>query len=555
MPKISINEIDQSRYIAPGNNVPVVVLIPGTASFGPEFTADNPQVSTYVGANDLSAFYSLYGLTPATITNNGKISTLAGDVSFDYVTNLLNKGATVKFYRLNTGSYAQSKSIGDTKISAKYTGKLGNYLTVAVKPVNVVNKSTGETSKDLVVEVYRTSIANNNKTEIDLANLNKFNRVETYRVSDDVNSNYYDNLNNFDYIQLTASDVTAILSELNDKTEFTCYPLFGALDFANASEDGQISELAAEDALSDIVQKLNDSFINYADPYLFDFDFIVSGGFVNSDKDDYAKIETTHKSMIDLAEKRGDAVALLDTPHDMTDQDVSDYSSKINTSYAAIYAPWASVVSAATGRTVMMPPSFNFIMAILYGMTNSSVENQLWYVPAGVTRASAPFIVNPKYEIGSVILNKFQNDNPWRVNPIMRVRNYGYCIYGNATCQQSVSGAPNSALESMNVRLLANVVKKTIFAVCCGLSFEYNDSRLWTKFYAQMDVVLTYMKRHFGLYDYKIIMDTTTVTAKAMNERRVPGKIKISPQLAGEFFDIDFEIAPSGVTFNEEAAE
>ena len=52
---------------------------------------------------------------------------------------------------------------------------------------------------------------------------------------------------------------------------------------------------------------------------------------------------------------------------------------------------------------------------------------------------------------------------------------------------------------------------------------------------------------------YKIIMDGTTVTSQAMNERRVPGKILVSPTLAGEYFDIDFEISPSGVSFNEEA--
>ena len=60
------------------------------------------------------------------------------------------------------------------------------------------------------------------------------------------------------------------------------------------------------------------------------------------------------------------------------------------------------------------------------------------------------------------------------------------------------------------------------------------------------------MKRHYGLYDYKIIMDASTVTTEAMNERRVPGKVLISPTLAGEFFDIDFEIVPSGVTFTTE---
>ena len=51
MPKVIINEVDQSRYIAPGNEAPVVILVPGTASFGPVFTKENPKVHTFVGAN------------------------------------------------------------------------------------------------------------------------------------------------------------------------------------------------------------------------------------------------------------------------------------------------------------------------------------------------------------------------------------------------------------------------------------------------------------------------------------------------------------------------
>ena len=33
MPKVTINEIDSSRYVAPSENVPMTVLVPGTASF------------------------------------------------------------------------------------------------------------------------------------------------------------------------------------------------------------------------------------------------------------------------------------------------------------------------------------------------------------------------------------------------------------------------------------------------------------------------------------------------------------------------------------------
>lgn len=542
MPKVIINEVDQSRYIAPGNEAPVVILVPGTASFGPVFTSENPQVHTFVGSNDLSAFYNMFGLSAATHKNGSAVTTLTGDVSFDYVTNLLNKGATVKFYRLNEGEYAKSAKLDDItidgetvelKLSAKYTGKLGNYLIVNAKPVK-------DSTTDVVLSVYRMSVSNESNKDTDekiLANLSKYNRIESYRVSKDINSTFYDNINEFEYINVDVDIIEALIGK-----DEAIYRLTGGADFKDT-----------DSVITSLHTAIGESFANFADPYLFDFDFVTSGGFVTDDGYDTVGGEPViHNKMIALCEKRGDCEAILDTPYDFSADEVINYSSKINTSYATIYAPWCSSVSAATGRTVMMPPSYNFLQAILYGMSKNAVENQLWYVPAGVNRAAAPFVINPKYEIGSVILDKFQNNNDFRVNPIMRVRNYGYCIYGNSTCQQSVSGASNSALESLNVRLLANVIKKSIFAVCCGLAFEYNDSRLWTKFYAQMDVVLTYMKRHFGLYDYKIIMDTTTVTAAAMNERRVPGKIKISPQLAGEFFDIDFEIAPSGVSFSEE---
>ncbi len=546
MPKVIINEIDQSRYVAPGQTAPMVVLVPGTASFGPVFTTENPQVITFAGKNDLNRFYKTFGFSPATVTTeNGIVKSLDGDLSFEYATNLINKGAVVKFYKVNEG-----KQASDTEeiISAKHSGKFGNYLVV-----NVVNVGT-ESKPEFVVSVYRkTDSTKNLSKESELAALEL---LENYRVSSDPASDYYENLDKFEYVTFDAS-------KLSDGI----FNLSGGLDFADNS-----GTAVSEEAITTLIEKaVADSFASFKDPYLFDFDFVTSGGFIDSSisnsnttstaaegetttgDDETDPTKSINKEMISLCESRGDAVALLDTPEDWTYDKVSTYSQGIDNSFAAIYAPWCSSVSVSTGRTRMLPPSFNFLLAILYGMSQSTVENQLWYVPAGVNRAPAPFIVNPKYEIGSVILNKFQNDLKWKVNPIMKVRNYGYCVYGNSTCLQTKSGVGRSALESMNVRLLANVVKKAIFATCAGLAFEYNDSRLWTKFYAKMDSVLIYMKRHFGLYDYKIIMNDTTVTTADMNNRRVPGKIKISPQLAGEFFDIDFEIAPSGVSFNEEA--
>lgn len=537
MPRININEIDSSRYVNPAESAPMTVLVPGTASFGPVFTSDNPEVFTFVGDDDLINFYNTFGINPAKYvdTNNTlKVPrTLSGDLSFEYVTNLLHSGATVQFYRLNSGKAATGgSSANGALISAKYSGRFGNMLIVDVQSVDA-------SKTDAIISVYRNTFE---ATDIlvpsnNVSLIKKLPRLISTRVSIDESSQYYIDSVDLKYIDITVENLTALVDTGN-----ATYNLFGGLDYAS---DGQAID--EETALGAVVEALKASYVNFSDQYLFNFDIVSAGG-ITPEKD---KLEEVNEEITKLCETRKDCFAPLDTPMDDSYTKVLTYASTQESSYTAIYAPWCSFVSSTTGRTITMPPSFIFMKALLLGM-ESQVDTELWYVPAGVQRTSAPFIVAPTYQIGSTILDEFQNNNEYRVNPIMRLRNYGYCVYGNATCKQSTTGVPHSALESLNVRLIANAVKKHIFEVCSGLSFDYNNSQLWLSFYSQMDEKLLYMKRHYGLYDYKIIMDASTVTTEAMNERRVPGKVLISPTLAGEFFDIDFEIVPSGVTFTTE---
>lgn len=542
MPRININEIDSSRYVNPAESAPMTVLVPGTASFGPVFTSDNPEVFTFVGDDDLINFYNTFGVNPAKYADTNKVlRTLSGDLSFEYVTNLLHSGATVQFYRLNSGKAATGGSSANSAlISAKYGGRFGNMLIVDVQ--SVTNSKT-----DAIISVYRNTfeatdilVPSNNVTLI-----KKLPRLISARVSTDESSQYFIDSVDLKYVNITLDGLTALVGTGN-----ATYNLFGGLDYA--SNEQAIDE---ETAIRNILSYLKNSYRNFSDQYLFDFDIVTAGGLmvedISENEDDKVTFETINTEITGLCETRKDCFAPLDTPMDASYTDVLAYAATQESSYTAIYAPWCSFVSSTTGRTVTMPPSFIFMKALLLGM-ESQVDAELWYVPAGVQRTSAPFIVAPVYQIGSTILDEFQNNNEYRVNPIMRLRNYGYCIYGNATCKQSITGVPHSALESLNVRLIANAVKKHIFEVCSGLSFDYNNSQLWLSFYSQMDEKLLYMKRHYGLYDYKIIMDASTVTTEAMNERRVPGKVLISPTLAGEFFDIDFEIVPSGVTFTTE---
>ena len=131
MPKVTINEIDSSRYVAPSENVPMTVLVPGTASFGPTFNSENPKTSVFNGESDLPNFFNLYGFSPAIDGNTG--DTLSGDLSYEYATNLLRSGAQVLYYRLNEGEQATSDShASEYAIAAKYGGRLGNTLAISI---------------------------------------------------------------------------------------------------------------------------------------------------------------------------------------------------------------------------------------------------------------------------------------------------------------------------------------------------------------------------------------------------------------------------------------
>ena len=333
-----------------------------------------------------------------------------------------------------------------------------------------------------------------------------------------------------------------------------------------------------------ILKNVQDCYINYSDPYIYDFDFITSGGFVNdvvliknkdgdvletksqvtaltyvaithSTRFDAAIPSTVtpiHAGMLELVKTRKDCIALADVNPGWNPSDLPQYVEYLNESQCTVHSPWCYTADPYNSNALtLMPPSFVFLYTLLSNLINSP-DSQKWFPPAGVTRATARVVVKPYYEIGSTLLNAWQNDTLARVNPIMRLKNYGYVIYGQYTSYVAIDQFTHSALESLNVRLVANCVKKQIFNLCLKLAFEPNNSSLWFKFYDGMDKYLLFMKRNDGVYDYRIQMDESTVTTDDINELRCPGKVWINPTRTAEFFDIDFILTEAGVTFNEE---
>ena len=389
-----------------------------------------------------------------------------------------------------------------------------------------------------------------------------------------------------DGTEITDDDYVAFFKAVTDMLEGRMFVLTGGRDYYEQitkvdKETGEETIIVnptttplnqfytslAETESSSLISNLdviNDFWEDFKDPYIYDFDFICAGGFTNIYSKDGDTIDTgsdltsIHANMIKLAYSRGDAVACLDTPKEYTHSDVIDYFSKLSNSdvvysYATAHGPWCKIRDLVTGNNIEMPASLIFLATIGRNLTKNS-EAQIWYAPAGVSRASTNMVVEAKYEIGSTILNEWQNNSEElgvRVNPIMKILSYGYTIYGNSTLMQDETGYTKSALQSLGTRVLCNVIKKAIFSICVALTFEPNDYILWAEFKTRLSKTLEQMKINGGIGDYQIVMDDTTVTDEAKNDLKVPGKVFISPTRPAEYFDIDFTITQSGVTFDE----
>jgi len=304
----------------------------------------------------------------------------------------------------------------------------------------------------------------------------------------------------------------------------------------------------------------------FSDHYVYDFDVIVSSGFtglpdifVSGSGTNATKTSNLHLNMLRLAVTRGDAVALLDTPQVWSYTDVYEYTEKTGGyqpiySFGAVHAPWCKIRDLSTGNYAMMPASLAFLGAISNGLVTNGATS-LWYAPAGVARASCPNVISAQYEIGGTILNYWQNTQIARVNPIMKILSYGYCVYGNATLMQNMKGYTKSSLQSLGTRFLCNTIKKAIFSLCVRLTFEPNDYNLWSTFRTELGDVLRQYQLNGVISQYEIIMDETTVTDEDRQNLTVPGKVNIVPTLPAEYFDIDFTISAQGVTFAEQVLE
>jgi len=265
----------------------------------------------------------------------------------------------------------------------------------------------------------------------------------------------------------------------------------------------------------------------------FDINLLVTPGIVR-----YYHPYVTTKA-IDVCEAREDVFYIADfAGADATITDVVEQAAGEDTNYAGTYYPWVKTIDVNTNKLVTVPPS---VLMVGTFAQNDRLGAE-WFAPAGLNRggiSGAVQVVNR--------LTQSERDTLYegKVNPIATFPGQGISAFGQKTLQDKAS-----ALDRINVRRLLINLKKFVASTSRFLVFEQNTAQTRSKFLNTVNPYLESVQQRQGLYAFRVVMDETNNTPDVIDRNILAGAIFLQPAKTAEFITIDFNILPTGATFN-----
>ena len=247
---------------------------------------------------------------------------------------------------------------------------------------------------------------------------------------------------------------------------------------------------------------------------------------------------------IDVAETRGDTFYIAD-PVVLSSGANSALAiaisavanSGIDSSYVGTYWPWVKIIDTDKNKPVWVPPSVVLPNIFAY---NDNVAFE-WFAPAGLNRGGISEAVDVETK-----LSFSQRDSLYeaKINPIATFPGQGICVWGQKTLQVKAS-----ALDHINVRRLLIALKKFIASSTRYLVFENNTTETRQRFLNIVNPYLERVKARQGLYAFRVVMDETNNTPDIIDRNQMYGQIFIQPAKTAEFIVLDFNILPTGASF------
>jgi hypothetical protein len=325
------------------------------------------------------------------------------------------------------------------------------------------------------------------------------------------------------------------------KSEFiNSIPVAGSGSFGSATgtpfvaRAGQFYEnIDGTDTQGLIAGNYSDSINLLSNKDLFNYNIITAPGLT---RQNHSSPLTT---LVNNAQTRGDNLAVIDLrEYNSNLAQVTAGASGVDSSYAAAYWPWLQTLDPDTGQQVWVPAST--MIPGVYAFNDRAGE--AWFAPAGLNRGGLSQVLRTERALTNGNRDTLYSNN---VNPIATFPNTGVVVFGQKTLQKKAS-----ALDRVNVRRLLIALKSFISQIADNLVFEQNTVATRNTFLSQVNPYMESVQQRQGLYAFKVVMDDSNNTPDVIDRNQLIGQIYIQPTRTAEFIYLDFNIQPTGATFD-----
>ena len=170
-------------------------------------------------------------------------------------------------------------------------------------------------------------------------------------------------------------------------------------------------------------------------------------------------------------------------------------------------------------------------------------ERDPWFSPAGFNRGQIKNVVKLAWNA-----DKADRDDLYKsgINPVVTFPGEGVVLYGDKTML-----AKPSAFDRINVRRLFIVLEKAIARAAKYSLFEFNDEFTRAQFVALVEPFLRDVQGRRGIYDFRVVCDTTNNTPEVIDRNEFIGDIYIKPARSINYIQLNFVAVRTGVAFEE----
>lgn len=250
-----------------------------------------------------------------------------------------------------------------------------------------------------------------------------------------------------------------------------------------------------------------------------------------------------HQKMVNLAKKRMDCMAVLDTPSDQQEaQAAVNYRQNvmnIDSMWGALYSPDILIYDQVMGARRYVPPSG--YVAAQYAYTDQ--VSREWFAPAGLTRGliSQALGLRVVYDEGDRDLLSSAQVNA--------IRKYGaaFPIWGEYTLQQQMSALQSVPVVRLMIKVITEAANVTAYSV-----FEPNNPFTWHRIRTRLNGLLGPIQTEDGITEFYVQCDETNNTPDVIDQRVCKVAMWIKPTLSILYLQLDAVVTRQSATFSVE---